>query len=197
MDLIETSTVATEDLPVAAFRTHLRLGTGFANEAALDPELGRYLSAAIARIEARTGKALLRRGYRLILQEWRTVDAQSLPVAPVQSVEAITLRNRSGTPTLAAPERYRLIGERHRPQIVATGAMLPAIPHGGQVEIVFTAGFGISWDAVPDDLSQAVFLFAASLFEARTGASGDMPALVEALIARWTPVRMTAGGHRG
>ncbi len=196
MELIETSSVAAEDLPVAALRTHLRLGTGFANAAELDPELAQYLGAAVARIEARTGKALLRRGYRLVLQAWRSVDTQTLPVAPVASVEAFTLRNRLGTTTTVAPERYRLIGERHRPQIVASGAMLPQIPVGGQAEIDFTAGFGISWDAVPDDLAQAVFLLAAQYFEAQTGASVTMPAAVEALIARWTPVRLTAGGHR-
>ena len=196
MELIETSGVAVEDLPVVAFRTHLRLGTGFANEASLDPELARYLTAAIARIEARTGKALLCRSYRLTLQAWRTADSQSLPVAPAASVEAIALRNRSGTAKLVAAERYRLIADRHRPQIVATGAVLPAIPHGGQVEIDFIAGFGVSWDAVPDDLAQAVFLLAARLFDARTGAEAMMPATVAALIARWTPVRLTAGGHR-
>ena len=197
MEVIETSGVPVADLPVAAFRTHLRLGTGFSNDAALDPELAQYLSAAIAQIEGRTGKALLRRGCRVVLQGWRSIDAQVLPVAPVASVEAITLRTRSGTPSLVAPDRYRLIGERHRPQIVATSTMLPAIPVGGQVEIDFTAGFGISWDAVPDDLAQAVFLLAAQFYEARTGGAVDMPALVKALISRWTPMRLTAGGHRG
>ncbi len=197
MELIETSSVTVESLPVAVFRTHLRLGTGFANEAALDPELAQYLSAAIARVEARTGKALVQRSYRLVLRAWRTVDAQTLPVAPVTSVEAISLRNRNGAHITVLPGRYRLIGDRHRPQIVATGAMLPAIPVGGQVEVDFTAGFGISWDSVPDDLAQAVQLLAAQYFEARTGASASMPAAVEELIARWTPIRLTAGGHRG
>lgn len=196
MELIETSGVAMQDLPVIAFRTHLRLGTGFADAASLDPELAQYLGAAIARLEARTGKALLSRGYRLVVQAWRSVDAQPLPVAPVSSVEAIILRNRAGVAMPVAPERYRLIGDRHRPQIVATGAMLPSIPAGGQVEIEFTAGFGISWDAVPDDLAQAVLLLAARYFEMRTGAEANIPTAVEALIARWIPVRLTAGGHR-
>jgi uncharacterized phiE125 gp8 family phage protein len=197
MELIETSSVAREDLPVVAFRTHLRLGTGFANEAALDPELARYLATAVAQIEARTGKVILRRSFRLVLQAWQSVDAQPLPVAPIASLEAVTLRNRSGMTSVVAPERYRLIGDRHRPQIVAQGAMLPPIPIGGQAEVDFTAGFGISWDAVPDDLAQAVLLIAAQLFEQRTGASVAMPSGVEALIARWTPVRLSAGGRRG
>jgi uncharacterized phiE125 gp8 family phage protein len=197
MGLSETSSVAPADLPVAAFRMHLRLGTGFANEASLDPELALYLGAAISQIEARTGKVLLRRAFRFSVKAWRTTDAQALPVAPVNSIEALSVRNRRGTTNLIAPERYRLFSDRHRPQIIATAAALPQIPVGGQAEIDFTAGFGISWDAVPDDLAQAVFLLAAQLFEGRTGASSRMPPMVDALIARWTPMRMTAGGYRG
>src|SRR5690606_19825281 len=83
MDLYETSVVDDGDLPVAAFRAHLRLGTGFADEATGDPLLVHYLRAAIATIEGRTGKALLARGFKLILPRWRWVDAQALPVAPV------------------------------------------------------------------------------------------------------------------
>jgi len=196
MELIETSGVPIQDLPVVAFRSHLRLGTGFSNDAALDPELAQYLAAAVARIEALTGKVLLRRTFRMVLQNWSRTDAQHLPVAPVQSVDAVMLRSRQGVPTPVEPKRFRLIGDRHRPQIVSTGAMLPQLPAGGQAEIEFTAGFGISWDAVPDDLAQAVLLLAAQLFEGRTGVGTGFPAAVGALIGRWTPVRLTAGGHR-
>jgi uncharacterized phiE125 gp8 family phage protein len=196
MELMETSTVAPEDLPVPELRAHMRLGVGFANEAEIDPDLRRYLAAAIARIEAHTGKALLQRTYRLVLPAWRVVDAQNIPVAPVVSIEAFRMRNRIGSATTVATGRYRLVGDRHSPKLVAMGAGLPSIPAGGNAEIDFTAGFGIGWDAVPDDLAQAVFLLAAHYFEARTGASVPMPAVVEALIRRWTPVRLTAGGHR-
>ncbi|WP_209425719.1 hypothetical protein [Pararhodobacter sp. SW119] len=195
MDLIETTAIAAEDLPVATFRAHLRLGVGFADSASLDPELARHLSAAIARIEAESGKILLQRGFKLILRNWRTIDAQTLPVAPVTAIQAITLRNRANSPTIVASDRYRLFPDRHRPQIVARGAMMPAIPIGGLVEIDFTAGFGPSWDAVPDDLAHAVMILAARFFEDRTGAG--TPATVSAMIARWTPTRLTAGGHRG
>lgn len=195
MDLIETSVVDDGDLPVAAFRAHLQLGVGFADEATGDPLLVQYLRAAIAAVEARIGKALMSRDFRLILPCWRWADAQALPVAPVTAVAAVTMIDGDGVPSVVDPARWRLVVDRHRPQLLATGAVLPGVPTNGRVEVDFTAGFGASWDAVPDDLQQAVMLLAAQFYEGRTGGElGSGP--VAALVARWMPVRVTAGGHR-
>jgi len=196
MNLIETSTVADGDLPVAAFRAHLRLGAGFADEASADTLLVQYLRAAMAAIEARTGKALMARDFRMTLQCWRWADAQALPVAPVSAVASVTLRDVAGTPTVADAGQWRLVEDMHRPQILATGAVLPAVPTKGSVDVDFTAGFGILWDAVPDDLRQAVMLLAAQFYEQRSDGKAGFPVAVDALIARWKPVRLTAGGHR-
>ncbi len=196
MDLIETSVVDDGNLPVAAFRAHLRLGAGFADEATGDPLLVQYLRGALAAIEARTGKALMQREFRLILPGWRWADAQALPVAPVVSVASVTLIDAAGIAELVDPSRWRLVADRHRPQIVATGAVLPGVPTGGRAEVDFTAGFSASWDGIPDDLRQAALLLAAQFYEGRTGADVPMPGPVAALLARWVPVRVTAGGHR-
>ena len=61
MMLIEETAPAAEALPIAALREHLRLGTGFeiADDTAEDMALAGFLRAAIATIEARTGKVLL------------------------------------------------------------------------------------------------------------------------------------------
>ena len=196
MDLIETTTVNDADLPVVDFRAHLRLGAGFADEASGDPLLLDYLRAAIAAIEARTGKALMRRNFRLTLPRWRWTDAQALPVAPVSAVIAVTLRVVTGAPSVVDPSRYRLVEDRHRPQLAATGAVLPMVPAKGKVEVEFTAGFGAIWDAVPDDLRQAVMLLAAQYYEHRAEGDAGLPTGIQALLARWAPVRVTAGGHR-
>lgn len=196
MDLIETSGIDDGDLPVAAFRAHLRLGTGFADEATGDALLVQYLRAAIALIEARTGKALMTRGFRLSVTRWRWADAQALPVAPVSAVAALTLFDAAGTPEVVDPARWRLVADTHRPQIAATGAVLPMVPTNGRAEVDFSAGFGATWGALPDDLRQAVMLLAARFYESRSDGAADLPGAVAALIARWSPVRLTAGGHR-
>lgn len=196
MDLIETSSVNDGLLPVAALRAHLRLGTGFADEATGDALLLQYLRAAIATVESRTGKALIARGFRLVLDRWRWADAQALPVAPVSAIDAVTLTDAGGQQTAIDPARWRLVADRHRPQIAATGATLPQVPTSGSVAVDFTAGFGAAWDAVPDDLAQAVMLLAAQYYEGRTGGiAGGLSGPVEALVARWMPLRVTAGGR--
>lgn len=195
MDLIETSATDDGDLPVAEFRAHLRLGTGFSDAATDDALLVQYLRAAIAAIEMRTGKALIARDFRLVLAGWRWPDAQALPVAPVSAVAAVTMTDAQGGQTTVDPARWRLVADRHRPRIVAAGAVLPPVPAAGSVAIDFTAGFGAAWSAVPDDLRQAVLLLAAQLYEGRTGGA-PLPGTVESLLARWRPVQITAGGHR-
>ena len=57
MMLIEETAVPLAALPLAEFKAHLRLGTGFADDDIQDPVLESFLRAAMAAIEARTGKA--------------------------------------------------------------------------------------------------------------------------------------------
>ena len=56
MMLIEETAIADAALPVDQFKAHLRLGTGFAEDNVQDEVLKGFLRAAIAAIEARTGK---------------------------------------------------------------------------------------------------------------------------------------------
>ncbi|WP_415184436.1 head-tail connector protein [Phaeovulum sp.] len=194
MMLIEETVVPAAALPVAEFRDHMRLGTGFADLGAEDAALEAYLRAAMAAIEGRTAKVLLARDYLLTLEAWRG-EAQPLPVAPVSAVSLIRVRDQAGVAAVVSPARYRLVRDLGRPRITAVG-MLPGIPTGGVVEIAFTAGFGPAWSDLPADLAQAVFLLAAQYYELRhEGARGGdaMPFGVMALIERWRTVRVLGG----
>lgn len=194
MILIEETSVPVAALPVAEFRDHLRLGTGFADLGAEDAALEAFLRAALAAIEGRTHKVLLARDFVLTLEAWRGA-AQPLPVAPVSAVSVLRMRDRAGGSAVVDPARYRLVRDMSRPRIEAAG-MLPGIPVGGCVEIAFTAGFGPAWGDLPVDLAQAVFLLAAQYFEQRhdaAGQGGGMSFGVMALIERWRTVRVLGG----
>lgn len=193
MDLIEPVGYPDALLPTAEFRAHLRLGTGFADDASQDGELNAYLRAAIAAIEARTGKALFIRGFRLRLSAWRWSDAQALPIAPVEAIGALSITDAAGQNTIVDPSAYRMVVDRHRPRLVAAGAILPQIPEGGRVTVDFDAGLAVDWDGLPGDLRQAVLLLAARLYDQRTGALPEIPMGIGALLAAWRPVRLSLG----
>lgn len=67
MMLSEESPVLETALPVQALKDHLRLGSGFSDDDVQDGVLMMHLRAALAVIEARTGKAILARQFRLRL----------------------------------------------------------------------------------------------------------------------------------
>lgn len=189
MDLTD-SPIPLAALPIAAFREHLRLSSGFADDTTQDALLEQYLRAAMATVEARTGRALLVRDRSLRLARWRTEFGQILPIAPVSAVASVTLINRDGAATLIDHARYALQADGPRPRLVPMGSILPPIPTGGRAVIVFTAGFGL-WDDIPADLRQAVLLLAAQSYESRDGgASEDTDFGVRTLLERWRDLRL-------
>ena len=200
MMLVEQTTVPGTAIPVAQFKDHLRLGTGFADDGVQDPVLETYLRAAMAAIEARTGKILLSRSFTWTLTAWRDLATQALPVAPVSQISSLSITDRLGGSELIATSRYVLEVDMHRPRLVSTGICLPAIPVGGQVIIGFEAGFGPNWSDMPADLAQAVLILAASFYENRsdsgagTMGQSQLPSAVAALIQRYRTVRLFGGG---
>ncbi|MEI4260681.1 head-tail connector protein [Roseovarius sp. D0-M9] len=113
MMLIEETAVPEAALPVDQFKAHLRLGTGFADDDVQDAVLQSFLRAAIASIEARTGKVLIERVFSWELIAWRTGYGQALPVAPVKAIEEVVLRHTSGSEVIADPAHYRLEKDTH------------------------------------------------------------------------------------
>lgn len=197
MRLDELTVVPDAALPVAAFRDHLRLGSGFGADSLQDTLLAGHLRAAIAVIEGRIGKVLIARRFRLVLEMWRGAEAQALPVAPVSALVEVALVDAGGARVVLPAGSFRLVSDAHRPKLAARSGGLPAMPVAGAAEVVFDAGFG-AWDAVPADLVQAVMLLAAEFYEARIddGTRGPgLPVMVQSLIERWRIVRVLGGGE--
>jgi uncharacterized phiE125 gp8 family phage protein len=197
MILTEVSAPPAAAVPVRAFAEHLKLGTGFADDGSEDAVLELYIRAAMAAIEARLGRALLARGFAWTVTRWREDASQGLPIAPVRSVETITLVDADGGETAVDPENWSVLRDSQRPRLVGRfGRNLPKIPRSGHAEIRFTAGFGETWEAVPADLRQAVFLLAAHFYENRADSgsvSGSMPFAVLVLIEAYRATRIGGG----
>ncbi len=198
MMLIEETVLPDASLPVADFRTHLRLGSGFADDALQDPVLTSFLRAALSAVEARTGKVLIQRDFLWSLTKWQNSEAQPLPVGPVSDLTRVTLVAKDGTETEVDLTTLRLVRNLHEPCIVALGAALPRVAQSGGVDVRFTAGWGPAWTDVPADLRQAVLLLAAHYYEFRSETSlseGCMPFGVTSLLERYKPVRIGFGGR--
>ena len=99
MILVEETKIATADLPVTTFKAHLRLGSGFSDDMLQDPVLEGCLRSALAAIESRTGKALMERRFSVTANMWTPGAEQSLPIAPVTGLHALTTTDSSGTVT--------------------------------------------------------------------------------------------------
>jgi len=198
MMLVEETTVPLSALPVAQFKDHLRLGSGFSDDGVQDAVLESYLRAALAAIEARTGKILIERMFSWRLTAWRDVRRQPLPVAPVNAVDAVTLLDMQGQETEVDADGWYLEPDMQRPSLQPSGASLPALPPGGSVRIGMLAGFGPEWSDLPADLAQAVMLLAAHFYEFRHDVSHLSPAMphgVLALTEGYRTVRLFMGGR--
>lgn len=196
MMLIEEAKVPDEVLPLAAFKAHLRLGTGFAESDVQEPVLKSFLRSAIATIEARSNKALLEREFSWSVTRWRDVTGEVLPIAPARSIVAVEIVDADGTASTIDATRYALQEDAQRPRLIARGAGFANIPAGGKAVLRFVAGFGAVWDNVPEDLAQAVFLLASHYYEYRDETSlarGCMPFGVQTLIEPYRPMRLFSG----
>ncbi|MES2916807.1 MAG: hypothetical protein V4753_16965 [Pseudomonadota bacterium] len=198
MMLTETTPVPSLALPVEEMKDHLRMGSGFAEDALQDGLIEAYLRAAMAAIEGRIGKMLFQRRFLWVLECWRDAE-QALPVAPVAGIVSVTLVDAAGGETVVPVGAYRLIPDLHRPRLAGKGTSLPTIPSEGLVKVVFDAGFGAAWADIPVDLRQAVLLLAGEYYEHRhdDGAqAAGLPFGVVTLIERWRTVRILGGGKK-
>lgn len=182
-------------LPVTLeeFKAHLRLGRGFPDDGSEDALLQLYLANATAAVEAVTGKALVRRTFRLKLAGWNRDGRLVLPIGPVVAVDAISFVGPGDPVVLPAGSWSLAPGTQRQMLSGAGGSALPEVPAGYEAELSFAAGFGDTGAQVPGELRQAVLLLATHYHEERAGgpeAVHAMPAAVHSLLAVQRPVRL-------
>ncbi|MGR3542435.1 MAG: head-tail connector protein [Hasllibacter sp.] len=177
MDYRELMPVPVADLPLEALRDHLRMGRGFADDAVQEGVLEEALRGALAAVEGRIGRALIRRGF------WMVCGAGEvrLPLGPDAAVDAVNL---VGGAAKVPAEGWAL--RRDGDEARVTG--IAGVARGGHAEVLFTAGFG-AWDDVPKDLAFAAIALAAAFHDHR-GAHAPWPDAARALLAPWRRLRI-------
>ena len=193
MILTETSPAAVNPVPLDEFAAHLRMAQGFADDSAEDALLELYLRNATTVVEARVGKALIRREFKLQVTAWNRDGILVLPLGPVAAIGSLSFIRGAETIALTADAWSLELGSSRQRLTGSGGGALPAIPDGYLAELVFDAGFGESWNDVSGDLSQAVMLLAAHYFENRYGDAvpgQGLPVAVQALLETQQPVRL-------
>ncbi len=181
MSLTLLSPAAAEPVTLAETKEHLRV-----TDAADDAFIAGVLAAAVRAVEARGGLALMTQGWRLTLDA-APDETLILPLAPVQSVDAVTVSAAAVDPSayevaLGAPSRLRVAAPWPTPARAID-----------DVAIDFTAGYAAAAD-VPGPLKHAVLMLAAHFYENRESAGEarvySVPRSVDALIAPYREFRL-------
>lgn len=193
MMMVELTSVPSASLPVDALSDHLRLSSGFADDGSQDAQLEGYLRSAMAAIEARIGKVLMRRQFALTMVSWNNPASHWLSIAPVVSLDSVTLVARDGTETLVDEARFVVRQDAHRPSIETMSSALPVPAQGGTIEVVITAGYGPDWANVPADLQQALLALAAEFYNLEDAVPRSMSPHVLALIEPYRQIRLRGG----
>jgi len=197
MKIVEETPIPAEALPLQEFREHLRFGSGFPDDSLQDRLLESTLRAAINAIEYRTGKALLRRGFLLRLENWAPGGFQPILRGPLVQLTEVRLLAAGGAVTVVPPAAYKVVPDEFRAGLQPLSP-LPPIPRGGHAEIRFDAGYGPAWADVPESLAQAVMVLGAHFYETRGAGAGEkgLPLMVRALIEAFRDLRLFGGGKR-
>ena len=194
--LTELEPVPAAVLPLSALRDHLRLGTGFADDALQDAILEAALRGALGAVEARLGRILIARRFASRVSRWHDPEAWVLPMGPAVRLLSLVIEDAGGAPADVTARVALHEPSGGRPVVEGRGGALPAIPSGGAAIATFTAGIG-PWEALPADLRQAALMLAAFYYEDRGAASLlAFPPPVSALVAPWRVLRLSAGGPR-
>lgn len=193
MLLNEVSPPNLNPVPIRELAAQLRLAQGFSDDGSEDALLELYLRNATAVVERCTNGALIERQYTYRTARWNRNGHLHLPVGPVAAIDTFQII-QSGSTTDLTSDQWILEPATRRQRITGTGCgSLPTLPAGAVAELTFTAGYGPSWNELPDDLRHAVLMLAAHYYENRDGeieADNGLPFGLTAILERHSAVRL-------
>ncbi len=175
---------ALEPVTLADAKAHLRLDSG--DDDAL---ITAAIAAARVHVEALTRRLLIEQGWRVYLDQWPRKRIVRLIPTPLISVDAVTVYDADGNPTVVAADDYEVDTVAVPGRLVLSGSAPVVVGKAvNGIEIDLTAGYGPSSVDVPAPLRQAIMMLVAHWYEHRGAVGHDMAGAVpphgfDALIA--------------
>lgn len=176
-------------LPVtlAQVKAHLRIETPDD-----DDYLGELMALAVAHVEQAADVCLLTQIWRVYLDCLPANGLVELPVRPVSQINAVTVYDADGAPSVFASAGYQLDAVSDIPRLRFATTPGPGQAMNG-IEIDCICGFGDTGADVPDQLIRAVMVLCAHWYEMRGAAldaanAGLEPEGFAKLIAPWKKV---------
>lgn len=193
MLLKEVAPSTLNPVPIRELAAQLRLAQGFSDDGSEDALLELYLRNATAVIERRLARALIARAFVWEVARWNRHGHLHLPIGPVAQIDGFRLIRPTSTIDLTSDEWFLEPGAQRQRITGPGGAALRDLPHGAMAELSFTAGYGPSWNEVPDDLRHAVLMLSAHFYENRDGeieADDGLPFGLNTILDRHQTIRL-------
>lgn len=155
------------------------------------------ITAARIYIETTIGKILITEQWSYFKDCWPQSGILHLPLSPLKSVDEIRLHQENETFEIISTEDYAtdLVSNQPRIKFLKQTNHQTKTSAFNQIEVRFTAGFGDTEEAVPNDLRQALLMLVSHWYEQREpiglgGTFNEIPTTVSALIANYKSYRM-------
>lgn len=128
-----------------------------------------YIEAALRRIEADTGRAVIARQFKGYLDEFPDCDEIEIPLGGLSAVDSVKYTDDAGLQTWAS-SNYTVDATRPYGRIMkGLGVVWPTVKLSivNAVEITFTAGYGTAETAIPGPLRLAILFLTAHWYDQR------------------------------
>jgi len=165
---------------LADAKLHLKIDTS--DDDAL---ITRLITAARARAEWHTGRALNTQSWILWLDRWPPCGVIEIPLPPLQSVASVTVYAPDDGANVLDPATYQVDAASAPARLALKPSVLPPtnLRDLNAVAIAFAAGYGDAADDVPAGFRAGTLELIAFLYEHRGEAPAELPLDVLALLA--------------
>ncbi len=181
--LLKISDPLQEPLLLAEVREYLRV-----DNVDQDALLASLIRSTRVCAETYTGRAFITQSWRLFIDVWPSSGTLCLPKPPLVSVEDIFLLAPDDTSVPVSPSTYTIDTSATLGKITLQGSasLMPGKTRAG-IRIDFTAGYGDTWNDIPEPLRLGMLQHIAHLYENRGATGARVPA---SSISFWQPYRL-------